>query len=168
MPAGLKRASARDLALDAAGLALSGAPAVGMMRGAGKVVPDKTYSFKPGEDVIHFEKHGSEIAEVLGDNSYDLTKYLEDANSVIKNGQFSTELNAFVSVPGGQGSAKGLMVGMDRTTGEITTMHMKPIKFFETKAPSLGWQSQPKSDLSDLIGPNPNLGWKAPYPYKSN
>ncbi|MAQ27664.1 MAG: hypothetical protein CMK83_25940, partial [Pseudomonadales bacterium] len=40
MPAGLKRASARDLALDAAGLALSGAPAVGMMRGAGKVVPN--------------------------------------------------------------------------------------------------------------------------------
>ncbi|WP_290594821.1 hypothetical protein, partial [Ketobacter sp.] len=39
-PAGLKRASARDLALDAAGLALSGAPAVGMMRGAGKVVPN--------------------------------------------------------------------------------------------------------------------------------
>ncbi|WP_139044312.1 hypothetical protein [Marinobacterium stanieri] len=41
-------------------------------------------------------------------------------NSVIKNGRFSPELNAFVSVPGGQGSAKGLMVGMDRTTGEIT------------------------------------------------
>jgi len=41
MPAGLKEASTHELMLDAAGLALSGAPAVGMMRGAGKVVPGK-------------------------------------------------------------------------------------------------------------------------------
>ena len=43
MPAGLKDASTHELMLDAAGLALSGAPAVGMMRGAGKVVPGKNF-----------------------------------------------------------------------------------------------------------------------------
>ena len=131
------------------------------------VIPDKTLSFKPGEDVIHFEKHGHEIAETLGQKSYSLTQYVDDANSVVKNGKFVPELNAYVSIPGGEGGAKGLMVGLDRATGEITTMHLKPIKFFEMKAPSLGWQSQPKSVLTDLVGPKPNLGWKTPYPYPS-
>lgn len=92
-------------------------------------------AFKTGEDVIHFEKHGSEIAQTLGYENYSINQYVQDANSVIANGTFAPELNAYVSIPGGTGSAKGLMVGLDRATGEITTMHMKPVSWFETKAP---------------------------------
>jgi hypothetical protein len=94
-------------------------------------------AFKLGEDVTHFEKHGSEIAQTLGHENYSLGQYIQDANAVIRNGIYIPELNAYVSIPGGIGSAKGLMVGIDRATGEITTMPMKPIPWFETKAPSL-------------------------------
>jgi RHS repeat-associated protein len=119
--------------------------------------------FKPGEDTRHFEKHGEEIGQSLGDDKYTLEQYVADANSVIRNGTFAPELNAFVAIPGGVGSAKGLLVGVDRVTGEITTMHLKPISFFETKAPSLGWKAQPKSVKTDTMGPDPHIGWKSPY-----
>ena len=120
-------------------------------------------AFKTGEDVIHFEKHGSEIGQTLGYENYSLGQYVKDANSVIANGTFAPELNAYVSIAGGTGSAKGLMVGIDRATGEITTMHMKPVSWFETKAPSLGWEAQPKTVRTNTIGPNPQSGWKWPY-----
>jgi hypothetical protein len=120
-------------------------------------------AFKAGEDLIHFEKHGSEIANQLRIDNYSVAQYVDDANWVIQNGKFSPELNAYVSIPGGSGAAKGLMVGVNRMTGEITTMHLKPVTFFEQKAPSLGWQAQPKSVVTDTIGPQSNLGWKWPY-----
>jgi RHS repeat-associated protein len=123
-------------------------------------------AFKEGEDLIHFEKHGQEIATMLGEkNTYTLKQYVSDANSVIRNGKFVPELNGYVSIAGGQGGAKGLFVGLDRATGEITTMHLKPISFFEQKAPSLGWSSQSKTGLTDLIGPKPEFGWRLPYHY---
>jgi uncharacterized protein RhaS with RHS repeats len=122
--------------------------------------------FKPGEDVRHFEKHGEEIGQTLGHDNYTLEQYVADANSVIRNGTFTPELNAYVAIPGGVGSAKGLLVGVDRATGEITTMHLKPISFFENKAPSLGWKAQPKSVKTDTIGANPQIGWKSPYGLK--
>ncbi|WP_261888066.1 RHS repeat protein [Vibrio rhizosphaerae] len=121
--------------------------------------------FKDGEDLIHYEKHGKEIATTLGEPSYSLEQYVSDANSVIQNGQFVPEMNGYVSIPGGQGGAKGLFVGLDRATGEITTMHLKPVSFFEQKAPSLGWSAKPKTELTDLVGSRPELGWKAPYRY---
>ncbi|WP_256576759.1 MULTISPECIES: RHS repeat-associated core domain-containing protein, partial [unclassified Pseudomonas] len=124
-------------------------------------VADK--KFKPGEDVRHFEKHGEEIKQTLGEDNYTLEQYVADANSVIRNGTFAPELNAYVAIPGGTGSAKGLLVGVDRATGEITTMHLKSISFFENKAPSLGWKAQPKSAKTDTTGPNPQVGWKSPY-----
>lgn len=120
-------------------------------------------SFKIGQDLIHFEKHSDEIAQTLGLNSYSVSQYVSDANWVINNGAYAPELNAYVSIPGGTGSAKGLMVGLDRSTGEITTMHMKPVSWFEVKAPSLGWKAQPRSISTDLIGPNPQQGWRPPY-----
>lgn len=92
---------------------------------------------------------------------------MADANSVIRNGTFTPELNAYVAIPGGVGSAKGLLVGVDRATGEITTMHLKPISFFENKAPSLGWKAQPKSVKTDTIGADPQVGWKSPYGLKT-
>jgi hypothetical protein len=100
---------------------------------------------------------------VLSYQKYTLEQYVSDANSVIKNGQFVPELNGYAAVPGGAGSAKGLFVGLDRATGEITTMHLKPVSWFEMKAPSLGWQAQPSSVLTDTVGAKPHLGWKWPY-----
>ncbi|WAC71213.1 polymorphic toxin-type HINT domain-containing protein [Roseateles sp. SL47] len=120
-------------------------------------------AFKPGQDLIHFNKHGGEIADVLGHQNYTLEQYLSDANSVIQNGKFVPELNGYAAIPGGAGSAKGLFVGLDRTTGEITTMHLKSVSWFGMKAPSLGWLAQPSSVLTDIVGPKTNLGWKWPY-----
>lgn len=104
-----------------------------------------------------------EIGQTLGHENYSLDQYVADANSVIRNGTFAPELNGYVAIPGGTGSAKGLLVGVDRATGEITTMHLKPVSFFESKAPSLGWEAQPKAIKTDTIGPNPQTGWKYPY-----
>src|SRR5690606_10044790 len=59
-------------------------------------VPNR--SFKPGEDLVHFEKHGPEIAKTLGYENYSLTQYVADANTVVKNGTFVPELNAYVSI----------------------------------------------------------------------
>ncbi|RFA31090.1 hypothetical protein, partial [Alkalilimnicola ehrlichii] len=130
---------------------------------AGGDVPNTTSAFKAGEDLVHFKKHGQEIATTLGEKTYTLERYVADASVVIRNGQFVPELNGYVAIAGGQGSAKGLFVGLDRATGEITTMHLKPISFFEQKAPSLGWSAKPKSEMTDFVGPKPELGWKPPY-----
>jgi hypothetical protein len=99
-------------------------------------------AFKTGEDAIHFAKHGEEIAKQLGIKNYSAAQYVDDANWGIQYGKFAPEINAYVSVAGGRGGAKGLMVGIDRVTGEITTMHLRPVSFFERNAPSLGWQSK--------------------------
>ena len=128
-------------------------------------IPNADRKFKPGEDVGHFEKHGEEIGQTLGHENYSLEQYVADAKSVIRNGTFAPELNGYVAIPGGTGSAKGLLVGIDRATGEITTMHLKSVSFFESKAPSLGWEAQPKGIKTDTVRPNPQTGWK--YPYKS-
>ncbi|WP_146172040.1 RHS repeat-associated core domain-containing protein [Pseudoduganella armeniaca] len=119
--------------------------------------------FKTGEDVLHFQKHGSEIAHALGYQKYTVSQYVEDANAVLRTGTFVPELNAYVAIPGGTGSAKGLLVGLDRATGEITTMHMKPVSWFEAKAPSLKWEAQPRNVRTDTIGASPEVGWKWPY-----
>ena len=54
-------------------------------------------AFKPGQDLIHFNKHSGEIADVLGHQGYTLGQYVADANSVIKNGKFAPELNGYVA-----------------------------------------------------------------------
>jgi hypothetical protein len=85
------------------------------------------------------------------------------ANLVIKNGTYVPELNGYVAIAGGKGGAKGIFVGLDRATSEITTMHLKPVSYFENKAPSLGRLAKPKSELTDLIRQNREWGWKLPY-----
>uniref|UniRef100_UPI001ED9341E hypothetical protein n=1 Tax=Pseudomonas psychrophila TaxID=122355 RepID=UPI001ED9341E len=130
----------------------------------GPPIPTIERTFKKGEDIRHFEKHGTEIAQTLGLVNYNVGQYVSDANSVILNGVFTPELNAYVSISGGVGGAKGLMAGVDRATGEITTLHLKSISFFQRKAPSLGWETKPKSLKTDTIGSNPAAGWK-PSPY---
>ncbi|RWD29385.1 MAG: hypothetical protein EOS34_28075 [Mesorhizobium sp.] len=165
-------ASARDKWISGGGFVLGMIAPGGGYGSGGKIAVESLEQvadhaprvFKAGEDVIHFERHAAEIAGQLGFEGYTVSKYVDDANWVIQHGQFAPEINAYVSVVGGKGSAKGLMVGVDRATGEITTMHLKSVSsFFEKKAPSLGWQAQPRSAVTDTIGPTPNLGWKIPY-----
>lgn len=70
----------------------------------------------------HYCKHGQEIADVLGDSNYSIDKYLDDANYIINNGTYAPELNGYVSFMSGK---KYGFVGLDRTTGDITTFHIK-------------------------------------------
>lgn len=44
----------------------------------------------------HFNKHAKEIMDTLGKNSYNLKEYIDDANYIIKNGQYTPELNGYV------------------------------------------------------------------------
>ena len=99
----------------------------------------KTKFFKGDEAVKHFEKHGSELMGAFGRKSYNLKDYLSDANHVIKNGTFVPEMNGYVRLIGGKGSAKYGFVGLDRATGNITTFHTKSVSKLARKAPSLGF-----------------------------
>ena len=122
------------------------------------------YSFKAGEDAVHFEKHGARVANKLDLGSgYNVEQYVQDANQVIHEGIYVPELHAYVKIPTGPGSAQAPFVGLDRVTNEITTFHMKPVTFLEKSAPSLGWQAKSAPEMSDLIGFNRELGWKSPY-----
>jgi hypothetical protein len=108
------------------------------------------YKFKPNESLAHFEKHGSEIANKFGFKDYSLSKYVSDANMVIKTGTFVPELNAYVKIPSGPGTALAPFVGIDRITGEITTFHFRPVTFLEKAAPSLQWSAKRSSILTKL------------------
>lgn len=85
----------------------------------------------------HYCKHGQEIADVLGDSNYSIDKYLDDANYIINNGTYAPELNGYVSFMSGK---KYGFVGLDRTTGDITTFHIKNISELIKKAQSLGFE----------------------------
>ena len=87
---------------------------------------------------IHFSKHGSEMRQALNKKDYSVADYLRDANHVIKKGQFVPEMNGYIKLVGGEGSAKYAFVGIDRATGNITTLHLKSVKELAKKAPSLG------------------------------
>ncbi|WP_035382051.1 hypothetical protein, partial [Fervidicella metallireducens] len=90
------------------------------------------------EAVVHFEKHGKEIIDVLGKSEYNLKNYIDDANFIVNNCQYVKELNGYVRLIGGPGSAKYGFVGLDRVTGNITTFHIKTASELAKKAPSLG------------------------------
>jgi hypothetical protein len=89
--------------------------------------------------VQHFEKHSGSVMKAMGRTSYNLRNYLDDANHVITNGTWVPELNGYVSLVGGQGSAKAAFVGIDRAGGHITTFHIKSVSELSRSAPSLGW-----------------------------
>ena len=99
----------------------------------------KARFFKGDEAVKHFEKHGSELMGAFGRNSYNLKDYLNDANHVIKNGTFVPEMNGYVHLIGGKGSAKYGFVGLAPASGNITTFHTKPVSALARKAPRLGF-----------------------------
>jgi filamentous hemagglutinin len=97
-------------------------------------------NFATGEKAIeHFAKHGSGLMRALGRDSYNLANYLDDANFVVQNGKWVPELNGYVRLIGGPGSAKAAFVGVDRITGALTTFHVKTVEFLSKVAPSLGW-----------------------------
>ncbi|WP_342495030.1 T7SS effector LXG polymorphic toxin [Bacillus sp. FSL K6-0046] len=102
-------------------------------KGTGELI-----KFKGDEAIIHFEKHSKEIMGAIGKNKYNIKNYLEDANHLIQKGQYVPELNGYVRIVGGKGSAKYGFVGLDRKTGNITTFHIKSVKELSKKAPSLG------------------------------
>jgi RHS repeat-associated protein len=95
--------------------------------------------FKGDQAVIHFDKHANGIMKALNLKSYNLKDYLNDANHVIQTGTFVPELSGYVRLIGGKGSAKYGLVGVDRTTGQITTFHIKTVSELAKKAPSLGF-----------------------------
>ncbi len=96
------------------------------------------------------------------DYAYSLKNYMKDASFVAKNGTYVPELHAYVKLAGGKGEAKMAFVGVDRSTNQITTFHLKEARQLEKKAPSLGLIT--KKTHFDLIGPNRESGWR--YPYK--
>ncbi|WP_342472629.1 hypothetical protein MHH70_04085 [Metasolibacillus sp. FSL H7-0170] len=109
----------------------------GTSKGTGKFV-----KFKGDEAIIHYEKHSKEIMDAMGKSKYNLKTYLEDANHVIQTGQYVPEMNGYVKIVGGKGSAKYGFVGLDRNTGNITTFHIKSVKELSKKAPSLGIETR--------------------------
>ncbi|MCY7479103.1 MULTISPECIES: T7SS effector LXG polymorphic toxin [Bacillus] len=102
-------------------------------KGAGDLI-----KFKGDQAIIHYEKHSKEIMDAMGKNQYNIKNYLKDANHVIQKGKYVPELNGYVRLVGGKGSAKYGFVGLDRKTGNITTFHIKSVKELSKKAPSLG------------------------------
>ncbi|MGX7263395.1 hypothetical protein [Enterococcus crotali] len=105
----------------------------------GKDVGKAGINFGSSEKLeIHFSKHGSEMKQALNKKNYTIADYLSDANHVINEGQFVPEMNGYIKLISGEGSAKYAFVGLDRTTGNITTLHLKSVKEQAKKAPSLG------------------------------
>ncbi|MCP4745963.1 MAG: hypothetical protein GY874_07455 [Desulfobacteraceae bacterium] len=120
----------------------AGKVAKGAVKGSGKQkgVAQKASTFlkfRSNEAGIHFSEHGNSVMVALGKKSYSLVNYLDDANHVIRHGTFVPELNGYVKLIGGQGSAKFGFVGLNRATRHITTFHIKTAKELAKKAPSL-------------------------------
>lgn len=64
----------------------------------------------------------------FGKTSYNLKSYVDDANFIIKNGTFVPELNGYVRLIGGQGSAKFGFVGLNRATGKLLLFILKQLR----------------------------------------
>ena len=84
----------------------------------------------------HYQRHGSEIGNLLEIPNYSINQYLDDANYIITNGTYVPELNGYVKFMRGP---KYGFVGLDRSTGDITTFHIKDVTELIKKAPSLGF-----------------------------
>jgi hypothetical protein len=95
--------------------------------------------FKSEEAVSHFNTHSGELMTVFGKSSYNLKEYMLDAHNVMKTGEYSSSMNGFVKLIGGEGKAKAAFVGVTRDGRSITTFHVKEVKDIARKAPELGW-----------------------------
>ena len=104
----------------------------------GELLGQGARKFAGNEALEHFTKHGNSVKNILGRKSYSITNYLGDANHIIKNGTWVPELNGYVKLIGGQGKAKYGFVGINRSTGNIATFHIKYAEDLAKVAPSLG------------------------------
>lgn len=98
----------------------------------------KTLKFGGDQAVEHFAKYGNSIMKALGDKTYNLKNYINDANHVIQFGQYVPELNGYVKLIGVRGSAKYGFVGVTKDGRSITTFHVKTAQQLSKSAPSLG------------------------------
>ena len=84
------------------------------------------YGFSKTEELfIHFEKHGGDIMKGLNRTDYNINNYLDDANYVIRNGQYLPEMNGYVNFMGKDGKANYGFVGMTRDGKNITTFGVR-------------------------------------------
>ena len=132
-----------DDAGDYAFAAIGAIPIGGVIDDGGKVAlnvinSSRMLRFAGDEAVVHFGRHSESIMKVMNKTSYSLKNYLDDANHIVKNGQYTSELNGYVKLIGSTGSAKYGFVGINNATGKITTFHVKTAKELSKKAPSLG------------------------------
>ena len=95
------------------------------------------YLFKGDQAIGHFEKHSSSIMKAMGKDSYNLAQYVDDATHIVNNGTHVTELNGYVKLIGGKGSAKYGFVGLERGSSTLTTFHIKSAAEL-SRVPSLG------------------------------
>jgi filamentous hemagglutinin len=138
--AAISAATAGGFAVAAGGVRMVGAAARASSSGA-RVLPFPTSAtrfFARDEAVAHFASHGSSIQRALGAKTYNLHNYLEDANHVVQNGTYVPELHGFVQFIGASGRGNYAFVGLNRSTGNITTFHIKGVEELSVKAPSLG------------------------------
>ncbi len=120
-------------------LAATAAPLADAAEGTKLLTSGAPRRFLGDRAVQHFEKHARSVMKALGKTEYNLANYLDDANHVIQSGTWAPELNGYVKLVGGPGSAKAAFVGVDRAAGNITTFHIKTVKELSRSAPSLGW-----------------------------
>ena len=101
-----------------------------------KLQTKKKFHFEKDEAVEHFGRHGKEIMDVLGKKSYNLKNYVDDANYVIRHGDYIKEMNGYVKLVGGKGPAKFAFTGMKNAGANISTFHIKPAKEIARRAPN--------------------------------
>ena len=92
---------------------------------------NKIINFSSDDNLmLHFKKHGNQIAKILEKENYTVKNYLEDANYIIKHGEYIEGLNGYLKFMSGK---KYGFVGLDRTTGNITTFHIKSVQELSKK-----------------------------------
>jgi RHS repeat-associated protein len=103
---------------------LLGASALGGKAG-GKAF---SYGFSTSERLFtHFGKHGGDVMKGLNKNNYDIKNYLNDANYIIKTGQYIPKMNGYIKFMGKDGRANYGFVGMTRDGKNITTFGVRSV-----------------------------------------
>ena len=92
---------------------------------------NKIINFSSDDNLmLHFKKHGNQIAKILEKENYTVKNYLEDANYIIKHGEYIEPPNGYLKFMSGK---KYGFVGLDRATGNITTFHIKSVQELSKK-----------------------------------
>ena len=83
--------------------------------------------FGGDEAVVHFGRHADQIMKVTGKSAYNLKNYVDDANWIIQNGTYSSNLNGYYYFMGNSSKGKSLFgfVGVKNGGSTISTFHIK-------------------------------------------